>query len=44
MRFRYVCRRGLVLVMLMYMICVITRELQFGAHHTIDTRTTNHVG
>jgi hypothetical protein len=29
---------------LMYMICVITRELQFGAHRAIDPRTTNHVG
>jgi hypothetical protein len=28
----------------MYMICVITRELQFGAHRAIDPRTTNHVG
>jgi hypothetical protein len=43
MRRRSICRRGLVLVILMCMICVITRELRFGAHRVIDICITNDI-
>jgi hypothetical protein len=44
MRRRSICRRDLVLVISMCMICIITRELRFGAHRAIDIWITNDIG
>jgi hypothetical protein len=44
MRRRSICRLDLVSVILMCMICIITRELRFGARCAIDARIVNDVG